>query len=159
MEDLAYINILIDTLQKKSDLLDELISITGSQEELVTGQALDMDKLEQTFSMKTSLINQLNQLDEGFEKVYQHIRDSLTYSKEFYKDRIFKLQELIRLVTEKSTRLQAMELRNRNMLKAYFSAKKKEIKEFKINSQRAASYYQNTVDMQSSQSFFLDKKK
>lgn len=158
MEDLVYINILTDTLKKKSGLLDELISITSGQEELISASSVDMDKLDETFSMKEQLLRQLNQLDEGFDKVYGHIRDTLARSKELYKDRILKLQELIREVTEKSTMLQAQEIRNRNRLAAYFSVKKKEIRDFKMSSQRVASYYRNTTGGQSPESFFIDKK-
>jgi flagellar biosynthesis/type III secretory pathway chaperone len=158
MEDLVYINILIDTLQKKSGLLDELISITSEQEVIISDPSVDMDKLDETFSVKESIIQQLNQLDEGFEKVYSHIRDFLAHKKELYKDKILKLQELIREVTEKSTMLQAQELRNRNKLQDYFSVKKKEIKEFRVSSKKAASYYKNTASGQSPQSFFFDTK-
>lgn len=158
MEDRTYINILTDTLRRKVELLERLIRLTGEQEEILSSEAPDMESLETTFSEKEAGIIQLNQLDEGFEKVYHHVKEAFEVNKEQYKDQIIGLQELIRSVTEKSARLQAMELRNRSRFQMFFQGKKKEIKNFKVSSKMANSYYKSAMNQQPGESYFLDKK-
>lgn len=159
MVDQTYINILTDTLNKKANILDQLIHITVIQEDIVTGESPDMNRMDETISEKEILITQLEQLDEGFEKVYLHVKDDITKDKEGYKEQILALQELIRSVTKKSTTLQATELRNRNRFTNFFTGKKKEIKNFKMSSQTANSYYRSATEHQQGQAHFLDKKK
>ncbi len=159
MEVKTYINILIDSLQKKEAILDRLIRLTQEQERIISSEAPDLDELENSFSEKETCITQLNQLDEGFEKVYQHVKEAFEGDREQFKDQILKLQELIRSVTEKGTGLQALELKNRNRFQLFFAGRKKEIKNFKVSSRTANNYYKNAMNQQSGESFFLDKKK
>lgn len=159
MEDRTYINILTDTLRKKVELLDQLTQITEEQEAIISSDPPDVERFENTFSEKETYILKLNQLDDGFEKVYHHVRDVLEANKEQHKEEILCLQELVRTVTEKGARLQAMELRNKNKFQMYFSGKKKEIKNFKVSSRTANNYYKNVMNQQPGESIFLDKKK
>jgi flagellar biosynthesis/type III secretory pathway chaperone len=129
VEDRTYINILTDTLRKKSNLLDRLIEISTEQEGILVSEQPDTDRLDETFSEKEVLIAQLNQLDDGFETVFQHVKDTLQSDKDQYKDMILRLQELIRLVMEKSTKLQTIEYKNTNKFQMFFAGKKKEIKD------------------------------
>lgn len=158
MEDRTYINILTDTLRKKAELLDQLTQITADQEAIISSETPDMEGLENTFSKKEAYILKLNQLDDGFEKVYHHVREAFEVNKEQYKEQIINLQELIRLVTEKGARLQAMELRNKSRFQVFFSGKKKDIKNFKVSSRMANNYYKNVMNQQPGESFFVDKK-
>lgn len=149
----------MNTLTKKNDLLDRLIHYTILQEEYIVTEPFDMDIFEQTLSDKELVIEQLNQLDDGFQKVYDHVKDEFSTNKTQYKEEILQLQELIKQGTEKSIRLQTLEMKNKNKLESYFSNKKKEIKKFKMSSQTASSYYKNMANQHHGQSYFLDKKK
>ncbi|MDF2587721.1 MAG: hypothetical protein K0S41_1562 [Anaerocolumna sp.] len=159
MDNNTYVYILIDTLLKKNSLLDNLIQTTLFQKECITEETPDMDQFEQTLSEKEILIDQLNQLDDGFEVIYDHVKDEISNNKLKHKDDILKLQELIRQVTEKSTKLQALELQNKSIIEFYFANKKKEIKNFKRSSQTASNYYKNMSNQNQGESYFLDKKK
>ncbi len=159
MEKKTYINILTDTLRKKINLLDQLISLTKEQEEIVSSNDSDRDRLEGTITEKEALINGLNQLDTGFEKVYQHVQAELQGNKNQYKDQILILQELILSITEKSSTLQAMELRNKGKFQLFFAGGKKEIKNFKLSSQTASKYYKSVINLPQDEAHFLDKKK
>lgn len=159
MDNNTYVHILINTLTKKNNLLDGLVKITLLQEEYIAATHLDMDQFNQTLTEKESLIEQLSQLDDGFEKVYAHVKDELSTNKLKYQNEILQLKELIKDVTEKSVKLQTAEIRNRVKLDAYFSNRKKEIKSFKMSSQTASSYYKNMANQHQGQAYFLDKKK
>ncbi len=159
MENRTYINILTDTLKRKTSLLEQLIALSSEQERIISSEIPDMDRLDSTFSEKEVLITQLNQLDDGFEKVYQHVKEALQTDKEQLKEQILKLQELIRSVTEKSTQLQVIEHRNKSRFQLFFAGKKKEIRNFKVSSKTADSYYKSVLNSQPGESYFLDKKK
>lgn len=159
MDNNAYIHILIQSLSKKNSYLDRLIEITMLQEEYITAEPLDEERFEQTLSEKELIIDQLRLLDEGFEKVYDHVKDVLNSSKMQLKQEILQIKELIRQITEKSVGLQALEMKNKKKLEVYFSTKKKEIKEIKKNNQTASRYYKNSVNQYIDQSYFIDKKK
>ncbi|QHQ60674.1 hypothetical protein Ana3638_07730 [Anaerocolumna sedimenticola] len=159
MDNKTYIHILTDTLIKKNNQLDKLLQITALQEQYINEPNLDMDKFEQTFAEKEEYIEQINLLDDGFEKIYLHIQDELSTKRIEHKEQIKTLQDLIRKITEKSTKLQAAELRNKNKMEAYFLNRKKEIKNFKLSSRTATNYYNSMRNQPIGESYFLDKKK
>lgn len=155
----TYVQILINILIKKNNLLDELINSSLLQEEYIALEKPDMNKFESTILEKESLIQQMNELDDGFEKVYDHVKDELNESKVQLKEDIIKLQNLIKDVTDKSMRLQAIEKSNNEKMIAFFSSKKKEIKNFKFSSNTVSNYYKSMTTHHQGQSYFLDKKK
>lgn len=155
----TYVHILAQVLSNKNSLLDRLIEITLKQEAYILAEPLDMDQFEQTLPDKEVLIEQLNQLDEGFDKIYNNVRESLSSNKNLLKHEILQLQELIKQVTEKSVTLQSLELKNKNRMESYFLIKKKEIRDFKMSSQTVSKYYKSSTGQQMEQSYFLDKKK
>jgi FlgN protein. len=155
----TYIHILTDTLVKKCTVLDDLIQITKLQDEYIGETPLVMDKFDQTLAEKESFIDKLNQLDAGFEKIYEHVREELSENPIAHKEQIKNLQELINLVTQKSTSLQSLELKNKHKLEIYFSNRKKDIKNFKVSNRTASNYYKNMTNTYQADSYFLDKKK
>jgi len=159
MDKKTYINILIDTLVKKESLIDELINLTKVQEDIFKSESLDMEKLEESLSEKEVKIEQLNQLDDGFEKVFGHVKDELTNNRLENKDQILKLQQLITRVIDISTKLELMEKRNKDQFTTSLLNKRKEIGKSKVNNNVVTNYYKNMVNQYQGQSYFLDKKK
>lgn len=159
MDNNTYIHILTDTLIKKDALLDKLLTITALQEECLNEQFTDIESFEKKLSDKEELIQQLIQLDDGFERIYSHIKEEIGAKRLEYREQIARLQELIRQITDKSTRLQGIEISNKNKIETYFLGKKKEIKNLKISNRTASNYYKNMYNQQIGESYFLDKKK
>lgn len=155
----TYINILLNTLSKKNLILDELIRITLLQESYLKASPQDMDSFESSIDEKLQVIDQLNQLDDGFEAVYERVREELEEKKDFFKDEILKLQKLIRQITEKSVKLQVLEQQNKVKMEAFLSSRKSEIRDFKKSSLTASNYYKSMIDSPQGDSYFLDKKK
>ena len=79
--DNTYINILADTLNKKIFLLDKLLDITVLQEEYLNNPNFNIENFDQTLEEKEEHIKQINQLDEGFEKIYTYIQEELNTSR------------------------------------------------------------------------------
>lgn len=157
--DNTYMHILISTLTKKILILDELINITKLQENYLKVSPQDLESFEVSLDAKAEIIDRLNQLDIGFESVYERVKEELQKKKDIYRDEILHLQELIRQITDKSVKLQALEKHNKMQMEVYFSNKKQEIKNFKKSNQMASNYYKSMVDKHQGDSYFLDKKK
>lgn len=154
----TYMQILTGTLNKKSDILDQLIQLTLIQKEIVTTVPLDWNQFEQSINKKEIQIEQLNQLDDGFDLVYHRLKEELQINKGLYKDEIVKLQELIKQVTEKSMELQVLEKENKKLIEVAFANKKSYIRNLKKSSQTVSQYYKNMPNQHQGQSYFLDKK-
>lgn len=155
----TYIQILISILTKKNNLLEEIIRITLLQEESISQSIPDLNQFEKAISDKELLIENMNQIDDGFEKVYDHVRDELNNNKMQFKEDIILLQELIKEITDKSVKLQTLENSNKFKIESLFLSKKKEIKNFKLSNNTVLNYYKNMPNQHQGQSYFLDKKK
>lgn len=155
----TYIDILIGTLNRKNHILEEIMKLTMLQERYLNEPDMDMDFFDDTLEKKAELIRGLDDLDDGFEAIYERVSEELKTRKENYKDKILKLQVLIKEVTDKGIRLEALEQQNKLKIETYFSSKKKEIKEFKKSNESVANYYKSMADNPQGESFFLDKKK
>lgn len=159
MEDKIYINILIDTLDKKNKLLDSLLEYTQLQEKYIAQSPLNFEKFESNIDEKSVLIEKLNQIDTGFEQIYNRVNDELKHKKNEYKEEIIQLQSLVKEITEKSTKLQTLELRNKVKIELYLSNSKKQIREYNVNSKTASNYYKSMSNQVEGQAYFFDKKK
>ena len=78
MDKSAYIHILRDTLEKKVSVLDQLLVATLLQEKYLTENPNDMKDFEQAYTVKETLLEKLGKLDEGFELIYEHVREELS---------------------------------------------------------------------------------
>lgn len=155
----AYVQLLVDTLEKKKKTLALLMSVTEQQEEIMSSEHFEEDLFDQTISVKEEYIQTLNMLDEGFEKVYDGVKDELSSNKLQYEPQIRSLQALITELTDLTVKLQALEKRNKSKLEAVLSKKRREIKDTRLSNKTVANYYKNIAqqtDIQSS--VFYDKK-
>ena len=73
----TYIQLLIDSLGKKQEVLSELMQLTKKQESILDMENFDEDEFLSTISLKEDQIKGLSDLDRGFELVYDRIRMSL----------------------------------------------------------------------------------
>ncbi len=155
----VYIQLLVDASVKKSELLYSLIEITQQQEELIEQSAFEEDAFLETVSRKEELLKRLEELDHGFDQTFEHVREELVGNKYRYEAEIRTLQEHIAEISDRSVKLQAMELRNRAKLEALLTRKRKEIRRSMVSSRTAAAYYKTMSNQNEEQSFFYDKKK
>ena len=72
-----YITILTESLQKKSEVLSQLIDNSRKQAELLKADRVDWDAFDQRTDAKSDLIKELNGLDQGFESVFSHVSELL----------------------------------------------------------------------------------
>ena len=138
MQDKEYIAVLIQSLEKKKEILDKIIAKNKEQKILFTDEGSDPDRLEENMQEKSGLVDQLNELDEGFQQIYNRVKSVLQSDKESYKEEIRTMQKLITEVTEMSTTIQAQEKRNYDLAGKRFAKVKKGIRKARA-SNRVAS--------------------
>ena len=138
-----YLGILEESLQKKLLVLNEIIEYNNKQEKLLKQENVSLDELDDNMNQKDVLIQKLLKLDEGFEVLYERIREQLINNKEKYKEQIKRLQNMISEVTEKSVSIQAQETRNKKMIEDYFRKGKQQLRQGRQASKAAYDYYKN----------------
>ncbi len=154
-----YMQMLAESLVKKSEILSELIAKTNTQKEVVSAPEVDWDAFDKIVEDKGNLVEELVKLDDGFDALYARIKEELTANKAAYKDEIAKMQILIKDVTDKSTELQAMEHRNKALIEQRFAESKKAIKQSKMGSRAAMEYYQRMNNLKNVDPHLMDKKR
>lgn len=154
----TYIGLLAEVLKKKSEVLNNLISLTQQQEHLIAEDDFDDDQFLELVSNKEKEIQALNQLDTGFDRMYEGVKEELSINKELYKKEITELKRYISDITDASVQLQTMEQRNKAKIELLFSQKRKNIKMGRMSNRSVANYYKAMSQQQDGQSYFYDKK-
>lgn len=154
-----YMRILEETLEKKAQVLQALLEASRRQEALAEEDAFDMDRFSAVMAEKDALLEQLQELDAGFQETYDGVRGELTGRREQYADAIRRMQAQIRKVTDLGVELQAQEARNRTKLEVRFAGQQKELRRIKTSSRVASQYYRSMAKLQGIDSYFLDQKK
>ena len=153
-----YLQILEESLSRKITILDELERLTMSQREIVQADEFDEEVFNTNVEQKAALIREIEKLDRGFQLLFDNVKKQLDSDRAQYSEEIKRLQELVKGVMDRSTELQVMEARNKDMIKSRCAALKKEARTIKKSREMAANYYK-TMNNISSEPYFLDKKK
>ncbi len=153
-----YIQMMLESLQKKEEVVKNLIVGSEKQKEVLSAKEVDWNAFDALTAEKGNLIDELLQLDEGFENLFERVKEPLTQKKDMYKTEIGFMQATIRTLTDKSAELEALEQRNKKLVESRMAESRQVIKQSKMGSQAAMQYYQrmnriNTVDPQ-----LMDKK-
>lgn len=156
----VYINVLHDSLSRKTDIVKEILELTKEQRDILSSQEIDADRFDEIIDEKGVRINEISEIDKGFDTMFERVRSVLQTDKEAYKPQIIEMQNYIRVITDMSIELQSLEQSNKVLFDKFLHKKRSEIKDFNKSNKTAASYYQNMSNQhQSWQSYFLDKKK
>lgn len=154
-----YLQVLEESLHKKMDVLEGIEAVNKRQEEILRQDSVPEEEFDSTIEEKGVFIDELNKLDEGFESLYENIREQLSADREKYKAQIASIQKLITRVTEKSVSIQAQEARNKVLAEAFFANRKQELQKGRRNSRAAMDYYRNMSQSQVIMPQFMDRKK
>ncbi len=153
-----YLSILIDSLKKKNVLLDDVHRISKQQNELLQLPTVDFELFDQSVDEKDVFVQQLLKIEEGFELIYDKIKDELPQRKTEFKEEIQQLQEYIALIMEKSMTIQALENRNQQMIQQSLQEERKKLGEGRRSSKVALDYYQTVNKNAVAPPQFLDRK-
>ena len=159
MEKSQYISIMIQSLKKKSAVLDTIMELNIQQKEELENPALDPDDFDQTVEKKAEQIQQLELLDNGFQELYEKVREELQSNREAYREDIACMQEYIRKLTDKSATIQAQEARNKDLMTQKFASVRKQVKEVRKSQKVVNQYYKSMMKANYMEAHFTDNKK
>ena len=90
-----YLNILEDSLKKKIDVLKRIGEVNDAQTEVLKEESVDLESFDRLVDEKDRYIDELTKLDEGFEALYDNVKQELDGNRQKYAEQIRRLQELI----------------------------------------------------------------
>lgn len=140
-------------------MLESISIINQRQKTELEDPSLDPDDFDKTVEEKAKLIAELEKLDDGFDEVFQKVRDDLTNHKEEYRDEIKTMQDLIRSLTAKSATVQGQEARNKVLMEQKFTAIKGQVRKVRSSQKVVNQYYQNMMKANLVDPQFTDSKK
>lgn len=154
-----YLTILEESLVKKLKVLEHIKEVNQAQTVLMKEKPVNLEAFDQCVDEKDLYIKELTDLDDGFEALYDKIKEELVGNREKYAEQIRRLQDLITEVTDSSVSIQAQENRNKELMAAYFKEEREALGQVRKSSKAAYGYYQNMNKKPTQQSYFMDKKK
>lgn len=154
-----YLQIMIECLEKKIEVLDRVLELDKKQISIALEQPFDLEKYDKSMDEKGTLIDELNKLDDGFTSTYERVRDAVQADPEAYADKVRRMQDLIRMAVDKGVAVEAQEQRSKQAMQSAVNTKRREIRNIKVSNAAATQYYKamsriNDVDPQ-----LMDKKK
>ena len=155
-----YVDIMLQSLKKKVTVLNQIIELNRQQKILLDDPNLPPESLEQNLSDKDQMIRKLNELDEGFEELYNRVKDELQAQRAQYVSQFSQMQDLIKEITEKSAMIQTQELRNKEKAMQKFSGIREQVKGVRNSQKVVKQYYQNMMKQNSySEASVVDNRK
>lgn len=151
--------ILVESLEKKNRILDEIIRENAEQAKILGGAELDMDALDVSTDKLGELTERLEQLDDGFEAVYDRTRAELIANKEGYRQEITRMKELIGQITDKVVKINAAQMRNKRQAEIQFKKSRDQIGKAASQVRASRNYYNNMNQLNYVAPQFYDSKK
>lgn len=153
-----YLRMLDQSLDQKKQMLDQMIEMTAAQKASLDKDPVDWTGFDHLVEKKAEMIERLDQMDDGFESVYDRIREELLRDKEQHKEFVAEIQKKIQAVSDASASLMAAERRNKELVEVKMADEKKKLQQRKATSKVASNYYRsmnkvNLIDPQ-----LMDKK-
>ncbi len=156
---LSSAQVLVESLEKKSRILDEIMKENEAQERLFKQEELDLEALDSSSDKMGALAEKLELLDEGFESVYDRIRGELIENKQAYRVEIKRMQELIAVITEKTVSINAARMRNKVQAEQQFRKNRQQIGSASSQMKVSKNYYNHMNSLNYVAPQFYDSKK
>lgn len=153
------LSILEDSLKKKIEVLKRIHAANETQTAILKEDSVDLEAFDKVVDEKDLYIEELISLDDGFEALYEKVRQELDGNRSKYAEQIKRMQGLITDITDRSVAVQAQEARNKALVEKCFKAERQNLGQSRKNSKAAYGYYQNMSNKNVPQSHFMDQKK
>lgn len=153
------LNMMIESLEKKLAVLEEIQKANVEQSEILKAEPFNQEAFDKTMDVKGEQIEKLDSLDEGFDQLYQQIREFLPAHKEEFREEIARMQELIRQISEKSVSIQVGEQRNKATLESVVNRENLKLRSMQNKQRVMKSYASNMNRLNFIDPQFMDRKK
>ncbi len=154
-----YLTLLAESLKKKLQVMAEIQAYNLRQQEIFQAEQVEVEKFDEYVAEKESLIEKINSLDNGFERLYEKAAAELNANREKYGQQIKELQKLVTEVTDASVAVQAQEARNKKLIEDFFRREREGIGMNRRTSKAAINYYKNMSKSAVVLPQFMDSKK
>lgn len=150
---------MIQSLEKKYRVLQQIAQVNQRQKALLEDPNLEPDTFDANVEEKAKLAEQLNLLDDGFEKLFGRVREELNADRARYAAQIRRMQELIQKITAMGADVETLEARNRVLMQTKFREVHKQARSVRNSQKVVKQYYNNMVKANAYEPQFLDNKK
>lgn len=154
----TYLRALVISLEKKEQVLTNLISITKKQKIALESQPPSVEQFKSEVSKKEELIKEIKELDVQFESLYQKVIGYVRNEISEFTMEIQKMQKMIPIVVELGVTLRGLEQHNKMKLELISATKGHEAVNMKKSSKSVADYYRAIHSLKDNKSC-LDQKK
>lgn len=154
-----YIQIMIESLEKKKAVLGRIIDLNRQQSILLQDINLQPEEFEKNMDYKANLVEQITLLDSGFEKLYEKVRDELQKNKAEYQSEIEQMQSLIREISAQTNTIQTQEQRSKQQAEQKFAEVRRQVKGVRSSQKVVHQYYQNMLHQKNVDVSVIDNKK
>ncbi len=155
----TYLDMLQDSLKKKLDILNRIMRYQKEESDMLKQGSMDMEAFDRSINEKVVLAESIDSLDDGFEQVYDRIREEMIAHKERYAVQIRAMQDMIAEISEKNVLIQAEENRIKLEVDNFARRESAALRQKRNGGKAALSYYNNMKKLNYMDSQFMDKKK
>ncbi len=153
---------MVESLRRKDEALTKIIEKNKAQADCIHDKEygdVDWDRFNVLIAEKETLIDRINELDAGFQSLYDRVGEEVKKDPSSYKEEVRTLQDLISTLTDKGVEIQTQEERNRTRIERVLMGAKKEIRRSRKSMQVVSNYYKSMSDPDADNSGAVDKKK
>ena len=94
-ENSVYVNMMVDTLKRKKQILLFLLEKTKEQESLLKDEEMNPEEFTKTIEEKGDQIDEINRMDEGFDTLFKHVEKEILANRMAYKEQIQQILDSI----------------------------------------------------------------
>ena len=155
----ASLDMLEESLVKKIEIMTKIEEENARQKEILSNpEKVDQEAFDKTLDVKGDYIEELIKLDEGFQSLFDRVKEEVGNNKDNYRDQIKRMQDYIKEITAKSASIEAAEHRNKKLAEEYFSTARQKMNFSRQTSAAAFNYYKTMNNFKDIPPQFVDKK-
>lgn len=155
----ASLDMLEESLVKKIEVMKKIEEKNEEQKKLLKNpNEVDEEAFDKILDDKGELIDQLLKLDDGFQSLFDKVKEEVGHNKDLYKDQIKRMQGYIQEITGMSASIEAAEHRNKKLAEEYFSTARQRMNLSRQTSAAAFNYYRTMNNFKDIPPQFLDNK-
>lgn len=148
-----------EALEKKNKILFSILEKSETQRNLTLAENFDVDEFDRLVDEKSKLLNEMEEIDQGFDSLFQRIKGELQLHIEEHRDAIGRLQNLIREMMDIGAQICACESRTKDSMQNALANSRKELAKRRISSKSVMDYYKSNSQMSYTEPYFMDQKK
>ena len=152
------INILIESLEKKKEILNEILANSEKQLEIINSEQPDLEEFDRSVDQKTELVQKMDQNDQGFDRVFNRIKNALIDDQAQYSAEIRTMQGLIREILDLGSEIHNTETRTQDSLGRYLKDNKSRLRKGRRDSKAVFDYYKQASQTKYVTPMFMDQK-